>query len=106
MANELIVYKNRTNIVPVNLGFDVSADTFTSEIREGKTPTSTLIATWTVSFLTDGTDGALLLTLDDSEADAITQKVGYTDIKRVSGGEPLPVFSAPVKVLFQDTVTV
>lgn len=106
MAGELIVYKNRTNIVPVNLGYDVSADTFTSEIREDKNSTSPLIATWTVSFDTNGIDGKLVLTLDDSDLTSITQKFGYMDIKRVSGGEPLPVFADPIKVLFKDVVTV
>lgn len=105
MAGELIVYKNRTNVVPVNLGYDVSADTITSEIRVGKNKESTLIATWSVDFLTDGTDGKLILTLDDSDLDTITQKYGYMDLKRVSGGEPLPVFKHVLKVLFEDTVT-
>lgn len=105
MAGELLVYKNRTNLVSVNLGMDVSADTFTAEIREGKTPTSTLIATWTVTFASDGTDGGLVMRLDDSVLANITQKAGYTDIKRVSGGEPLPVFADPVKVLFKDLPT-
>lgn len=105
MAGELIVYKNRTNVVPVNLGYDVSTDSFAAEIREGKTKESLLIVSWTVSFLTDGTDGQLLMRLDDSDLDTITQKSVYTDLKRTSGGEPLPVFADVVKVLFRDTVT-
>lgn len=102
--SDILVYKNRRNVVSVSLGTDVSGDTFESEIREKATLDSTLIATWSVSFKTDGTDGELVLTLDDSELDEITVKRGYMDIKRISGGEPYQVF-APVKVVFKDTVT-
>lgn len=101
----VVVYKNRTNVIPVNLGFDVSDDTISSEIREGKTSEDLLIATWDVSFKTDGVDGKLLIILDDSVTASITQAFGYMDMKRLSGGEPLPVFSSPLKVVFKDTVT-
>lgn len=105
MSDYLKVYKDRTNTVPVDLGFDVSADTITSEIREDKDKDSTLIATWTVSFLTDGVDGKLILTLDNSLVSAITQTTGYMDLKRVSAGEPVPVFNHPLRVRFQEAVT-
>lgn len=101
---DVIVYKNRTNVLRVSLGFDVSADTFESQIREKATVTSPLIATWTSTFLTDGTDGELVLTCDNSLLTAVTQKSGYMDLKRISGGEPLAVY-APIKVVFIDTVT-
>jgi hypothetical protein len=102
--SDVVVYKLRTTIIRVNLGIDVSGDTITSQIREGKEHTSTLIGEWDVTFDTDGVDGKLRFTLDDSEAN-ITQSKGYMDIKRVSGGEPLPVFSSPIKVLFKEQVT-
>lgn len=105
MAKSLIVYKNRTNIVPVALGIDVSADTFESDIREGASVDAELIAEWTVSFSTDGTDGDLLLTLDDSVTSTIVQTFGYMDIKRISDGEPLPVFDNALRVEFRDVVT-
>lgn len=101
---DIVVYKNRTNILTMGLGFDVSGDTFSSEIRADEDINSTLIATWTVGFATDGVDGELVLTLDDSDLTDITVKKGYMDLKRTSGGEPLQVF-APVKVLFKDVVT-
>ncbi len=104
MDEAVLVYKNRTNVLRVSLGIDVSADTFESEIRQKSTVTSTLVATWAVSFLTDGEDGELVLTLDDSELEDVEVKSGYMDIKRVTGGEPLPVFP-PIKVSFIDTVT-
>ena len=104
MADDIVVYKNRTNILSVSLGTDVSADTFESEIREKASVTAPLIAAWDVAFLSDGADGELVLTLDDSALDAVTVKSGYMDIKRTSGGEPYAVFP-PVKVKFQDVVT-
>lgn len=103
--NQIKVYKGRTKILPVSLGFDVSNDVITSEIRESKRPTSELIAEWDVRFATDGTDGELILTLDYTVTETIMKSKGYMDIKRISGGEPLNVFDAPLEVLFQETVT-
>lgn len=103
MSGKIEVYKRRTTVIQVWLGMDVSGDSFVGEIREKQNSTSTLIATWDVTFLTDGTDGKLVLTVDDSDA-IITQKSGYTDLKRISGGEPLPAFN-PVPVTFIETVT-
>lgn len=99
------VYKGRTVVLPVSLGFDVSQDTFTSEIRVRPSPSSTLIAAWDITFLTDGKDGELILRLDASITSAITQNLGYMDLKRVSGPNPLPVFDAPLEVVFLNTVT-
>lgn len=104
--NQLIVHKGRTVVVPVSLGYDVSNDTFTSEIRTDKDPESELIASWVVSFETDGIDGNLILVLDDSVTSEITKSVGYMDIKRITGGEPVDVFDSPLEVLFRNTVTV
>lgn len=103
--SDIVVYKNRTNILTVSLGVDVSSDTFESQIREKSTNDSLLLATWAVAFATDGVDGELVLTLDDSQVSDITAKTGYMDIKRITGGEPFAVFD-PVKVVFRDTVTV
>lgn len=102
--SEVTVFKRRTNKLRVSLGFDVSGDTFASEIREKATFSSPKIATWSWAFVTDGTDGEILLTCDDSELLAVTVKSGYMDIKRISGGEPLAVY-APIKVNFIETVT-
>lgn len=102
MSNTIVVYKNRTNILTVNLGVDVSADTFSSEIR---TESGDLIATWVVAFDGDGTDGSLVLTLDNTITAAIDYASGLMDIKRVSAGEPFPVFDNPLEVEFRDTVT-
>lgn len=106
MSNAVIVHVGRTNILPVSLGMDVSSDTITSEIRTMKDPESTLIATWTVTNLTDGVDGELILTLDDADTADIKNLRGYMDLKRVSGGEPLPVFQDPLDVIFRKFVTV
>lgn len=101
----LIVYKDRTNVVQVSLGIDVSDDTFNSEIRTEEKITSLLMATWVVTFLTDGTDGELILTLDNSLLNDITRSSGFMDLKRVSNGEPLPVFESPIEVIFQESIT-
>lgn len=101
----IVVYKGRTTEVIVNLGFDVSADTFSSQIRSEDDVTSTLIATWAISFVTDGTDGLLLLKLDNSVTSTITRTKGFMDIKRITSGEPIPVFDKPLPVIIQSTVT-
>lgn len=106
MEQQLTVFKGRTAVVQVHIGFDVSADTFKSEIRKEENRDSDLIATWNVEFLSDGTDGKLVLTLDNFITSAIETSKGYMDLKRLTGGEPLPVFDGALEVLFQETVTV
>lgn len=101
--SKIVVYKGRTNIVPVSLGIDVAGDVITSEIR---TAAGVLIATWTVTFESDGSDGELLLTMDNLITAAIQYPSGWMDLKRVSGGEPYPVFDNPIEVEFRETVTV
>lgn len=101
----LNIYKDRTNTYPLSLGINVSDDTLTCEIREGKTSDTTLIATGSITFLTDGEDGECVLTIDDSELDEVTQTKGYLDVKRVTGGEPVPVFATPIRVRFHGNVT-
>jgi broad-specificity NMP kinase len=104
MDKSVVVYKNRTNVLTVRLGIDVSGDTFESEIRDRPNSDANLIATWAFSFLTDGTDGVVVLTCDNSQLSNVVHKTGYMDLKRVSNGEPYQVY-APVKVQFVDTVT-
>jgi len=103
MSEPLVVFKRRTNVVPVSLGFDVSNDILTSEMR---TPSGVLIAAWDIEFEGDGTDGELIFTLDDSVASTITHSKGLMDIKRVVNGEPVAVFKDPVEVEFKEPVTV
>lgn len=102
---QITIHKGRTKVLPVSLGYDVSHDVITSQIRAEKNRASALLATWTVAFLTDGTDGELVLTLDDSVIQGITKSTGYMDLKRVSGGEPINVFDQPLEVLFRESVT-
>lgn len=106
MLKPITVFKGRTNVVTVDLGFDVSSDTLTSQIRSEPSRASSLLATWAITFLTDGTDGKLILTLDDSELTNVEVSKGYMDIKRLSGGEPLPLFDEIIEVVFKDAVTV
>ncbi len=106
MSNQVIVHKGRTNTIQVNVGIDVSTDTLTSQIRTEPDQDSPLIAEWDVAFDTDGTDGVLILTLDDSVTEDIAEVSGYMDLKRVTGGEPVPVFDTPLEVVFRGTVTI
>lgn len=103
MSGTIVVHKNRTNIVTVSLGIDVSGSTITSEIRTG--PDGDLIATWDVAFATDGTDGELILTLDNSVTETITANIGLMDLKRVAGGEPISIFDMPLEVEFRGVIT-
>jgi hypothetical protein len=105
MGAQIFVYKNRTNVITVNLGMDVHNDTFSSQIRAEKNTTSTLLATWTVSFVTNGTDGMLKLTLDNSQLTNVTRSNGFMDIKRITSGEPVSVFDGPIEVMFREVVT-
>jgi len=106
MSNEVVVHKGRTNVVTVDMGIDVSADTLTSEIRSEPNQGAPLIATWVVAFATDGTDGKLILTLDDLATSQIKATSGFMDIKRVTGSEAVAVFDKPLEVTFRGTVTV
>jgi hypothetical protein len=105
MPNTVVVHKGRTNIIACDMGLDVSGDLITSEIRTEPDVSSPLLATWTITFLTDGRDGELILTLDNTITSQIKANSGYMDIKRVSGGEPLPVFDKPLEVTFRGSVT-
>ncbi len=76
-----------------------------SDIRVAKSLTSELIASWTISFVTDGRDGEILLTLDHTITEKITKTIGYMDLKWIRGGQPFPVFDEPLEVIFKDSVT-
>jgi hypothetical protein len=106
MSSKVIVHKGRTNILSVFLGVPVGTDTYTSEIRSEPQMEAPLIATWTVTVVGDGTSGELRLRLDDNDTRQIKANSGYMDLKRSSGGEPLPVFDMPLEVSFRGTVTV
>lgn len=105
MSDELILHRNRTNIIRLGLGMDVSLDTITSEVKAEIDPDADPLVTFDVTFDTDGTDGELILTVDDEDVSAVTQNYGWMDLKRVSGGEPLSVFLEPLRVKFQGVVT-
>lgn len=101
------VRRGRTNVKMIFLGRDVSADTFVSEIKADKLGVGPVIAAWDISFLTDGTDGKLVLTLDDSVVADIPASIkkGYMDVKQITGGEPIPAHDGVITVKFLATVT-
>lgn len=104
MSNKIIIDKNRTNAITVDLGIDITGETLTSEISTGADHTSALIAAFTVT-VDDAPTGQLTLTIDNTVTAGITVDSGYMDIKRLSAGEPLSVFAKPLEVRFQGTVT-
>ena len=104
MASKVIVHKGRTNTLVVNLGMNITGNTFTSEIRAEPDVDSALLATWVVS-VTDVTNGILKLTLDDVVTGQIRAASGFMDLKRVVGSEPVAVFDRPLEVSFRGTVT-
>lgn len=101
----IIVKKGRTTVLQVSVGYDVSNDVLTSDIRVDKNREADLIASWDVEFADDGVDGELILTIDDSVSGEIEESQGYMDLKRVTGGEPMDVWDEPLQVLFKETVT-
>lgn len=105
MTSKVIVHKNRTNVITVSMGLDVSSTPVTSEIRSEPDVNAPLIATWVVTFKTNGTDGELILTLDDLVTGQIKANSGYMDLKRMVGGEPIAVFDQALEVSFRGSVT-
>lgn len=105
MSNEVIVHKNRTNYVTLDVGYDASGDVLTSEIRSEPYVESVLLATWIITPITDGSDGQYLLTLDNVAAAQVKATSGFMDVKRMSGSEPLPLWDQPLEVTFRGTVT-
>lgn len=104
MSN-LKVHRNRTNVNIVSLGFNPSGQTFLSQIREGMSPDSQLIANWNIEVVGDGSTGQLRLSLDNSITKEITQTIGYMDILREEGGEPYSILETPLQVSFMDFPT-
>jgi hypothetical protein len=88
------------------LGIDVSADVITSQVRSEPDQDSVLLMSWNVDFESDGTDGMLVLTVDNTITGQIEPSSGWMDLKRISGGEPISVFDKPLEVSFRGTVTV
>lgn len=105
MYDPIRVDRGRTTTIRVSTGIDLSGDVLSSQIRVSEDPESTLLATWDVDFVSDGVDGELVLTLDNSQTSSIEVTNGYMDIKRLSNGEPLSVFDNPIPVVFKGVVT-
>lgn len=106
MSPQVSVYTDRQTVMKVSLGRDVSGSTFASQIRKDRRKTSDLLATWVISFETDGTDGELIFTLDVESASTIDVAEGYMDIKETKAGQPFSVSDDPMLVVFKTSVTV
>lgn len=104
-TDAVIVHIGKRNVVTVDLHKDVSSDTVTSQIRTQPTTNAPLIAEWDVNFLTDGTDGKLVLSIEYLVSSQIKAKTGFMDIKIVVNDHPMPLFDKPLPVVFRDGVT-
>jgi len=104
MATKVIIHKGRTCSFLVNLGMDITGETFTSEIRSEPDQDSALLGEFDIT-IDDATLGLMTLTIDDLYTGQIEVDSGYMDLKRVSAGEPLPVFDRPLEVEIRGTVT-
>lgn len=66
-----------------------------------------LLAEWSIDFITDGTDGELLLTLTAEQTSQVSETMGYMDIKRIGDGSPnnIEQLTAAIPVIFEWPVT-
>lgn len=97
------IYRGRTARSTITLEYSVLGDIIRSQIRVAVNPTSKLIAEWDVDISPDGR--RITLTLDDLVTKNIVESGGYMDIKRVTGGEPVPVLDYPLPVVIMNVVT-
>lgn len=105
MSNQVVVHVGRYNELQVQMGIDVSGDTFTSQIRSEPDQDATLLASWVVTKPNGGTDGLLLLTMEANISGQVDVSSGWMDLKRVSGAKPFAVFDRPLEVSFRPSVT-
>lgn len=106
MSDQIVVWKNRVNIITVEVGFDISNEEWTSQIRSEPKADAPLLAEWSVAFENDGTDGRLLLTLTDVVTAQITADSGFMDFRRkVAFGYPVAAIDKPLEVIFRGSVT-
>ncbi|TXH16171.1 MAG: hypothetical protein E6R03_05820 [Hyphomicrobiaceae bacterium] len=103
--DQIVIHRGRTVVVPVSVSYDLTGSTITSDIRKTRKASSDLIASWDVSFVTDGSDGDFLLKLPHGTTAPITDEIGYMDIKRIIGGEPTNIIDTPIQVVFVDAIT-
>ena len=98
----LVVERTKTVVVPISLGFNVSGQVFTADLRATTSATSTLIATWTVTFATNGKDGELIATLPDTVTSTLAVGTAYMRLKRTTPGPTIEIFGEPVLVSIQN----
>ena len=99
----IVVYKGLTNTLEVDLGIDITGDTIRSEIRTEPKLDATLILTWVVT-VDDEPNGLITLTADNTITEQVVVAGGWMDVRRETGGEPVPVFEAQ-EVEFRGVVT-
>lgn len=100
------VERGKTIVLAISVGFNVSSFEFLCEMRQNQSPESTIIATWDVSFETDGKNGELVALLDNSITAALVPNIAWLFLYRVSGSTHLPVFDEPLEVVIFDSAFV
>ena len=98
----LIVERTKTVVVPISIGFNAAGQVFTADLRATTSPTSELLATWTVTLATDGKDGELIATLPNTVTAGLALGTAYMRLKRTTPGPTTEIFGEPVKVNIQD----
>ena len=91
----------------MNFGFDVSADTISSQVREQADHTSPLIFEWEVDTSEAGT-GYITLSYDDTDRDndqIAANDRGIMDIRRLSGGSAIKAHQGVIIVELEATPT-
>lgn len=107
MTRQVTIIRGRSKTIEYVSQRDLSGSSYASHIRVQRHPESELIAEWDVDFVTDGTDGKLLLHLTAEQTAAIEASKGYMDIKALSTGLPEDVeqITSIISVVFEWPVT-
>lgn len=104
MSEAVIVHKHRVNELTINLGFNITGDTITSEIRSQPSQDGPLVATWTVTII-NATTGEIKLAMNAAVSGGINVETGWMDLKWVHSGSAKAIFESPLEVSIRDTVT-
>lgn len=85
---QIHIIRGRSKTIEYVSQRDLSGSSFASHIRTARTPESQLLAEWSISYVTDGTDGKLILHLTAEQTAVITVTSGFMDIKANNTGLP------------------
>ncbi len=84
---------------------DLSADSWSAQLRKSPDPDSDLYASFTVD-TTDAATGSLVLRLTQVQTDAIVADDGWYDLLRTTGSQPTTIFDRPLLAVIRDMPSV